>query len=264
VKIVASMTTTICDANPVLKLDVIDMGIGMTPQQMDRLFKPFSQGDASTTRQFGGTGLGLSIARRLANLLGGNVTVASDSGKGSTFSLTLATGSLIDVPLHANPAEAISTSSDLVADDLNIALTGAVLLAEDGEANQRLIAYYLRAAGATVDIVDNGQLAVQYALAALSEDRPYDLVLMDIQMPVLDGLRATESLRGQLYSRPIVALTANAMSSDRDECLKVGCNDFLSKPIDPAKLLTSVARYLLSSQQRAQQFPLSPQAMAAA
>src|SRR5204863_5875171 len=125
-----------------------------------------------------------------------------------------------------------------------IKVKGNILVAEDGAENQALIEAYLRDAGATVEIVGNGQLAVEKAMAAWNAKQPYDLILMDIQMPVLDGWRATMRLREQGYRPPIVALTANAMAGDRDRCLNVGCNDFISKPIDPAKLLKTCARYM--------------------
>jgi PAS domain S-box-containing protein len=226
-----------------LEFEISDSGIGMTPEQITRLFHPFAQGDSSIHRRFGGTGLGLSISRRLAELLGGRIAVESQSGAGSVFRLTLATGPLTGVELVSFdiPAHTARFAKSAAAD---IKLSGRILLAEDGPDNQRLIALLLRLAGADVTTVENGQMAVDAALQALESGRPFDVILMDIQMPVLDGYEATRHLRRKGYTAPIVALTAHAMIADREECLAAGCDDFAAKPIDRAMLLGVVAAHL--------------------
>jgi len=228
-----------------LRCDVTDTGIGMDAEQVSRLFHAFSQADASTTRRFGGTGLGLAISRHLAQLLGGDVTVVSQPGVGSTFRLTVATGSLQDVGMLADPVvgkHPAQTGASLPLPPSRL-LPVRVLLAEDGRDNQMLVKAILSKAGATCDVAADGRAAVDRALAAERDGAPYDAILMDMQMPVLDGVAATAELRASGYRRPIIALTANAMESDRNRCLAAGCNDFASKPIDRAKLLATLERW---------------------
>ncbi len=230
----------------VMQFDVLDTGIGMTAEQTGKLFQAFAQADSSTTRRFGGTGLGLMISKRLANMLGGDITVESTPGKGSMFRVTVTTGSLDGVKMLDDPTTAtIIRSEDTPASKSNAGkLDGRILLAEDGPDNQRLISFVLKKAGATVTIVENGKLAVEAALATRDEGHPFDVLLMDMQMPVMDGYEATSLLRQKGYSGPIVALTAHAMASDRDKCIKAGCDDYVTKPIDRPKLIDLVARYL--------------------
>jgi signal transduction histidine kinase/ActR/RegA family two-component response regulator len=241
VTLTASMATPTHIPAPKLKISVSDTGLGITRQQQDALFQPFMQADADAIRRMGGTGLGLTIAKHLAGLLGGDITVTSEVGKGSTFALTIATGTLDGVQLIQSPQEAVVQEK---GPPIKFNLTGSVLLAEDGVANQKLISCYLREAGISVDVAPNGKIACEKAIAALAENRPYDLILMDMQMPVLDGYSATMRLRDKGYRFPIVALTANALVSDRQKCLSAGCNEFLTKPIDPQKFLTTVSRYV--------------------
>jgi len=222
-----------------IHFEVSDSGIGMTPDQIARLFQPFTQADASTTRRFGGTGLGLTISKRLARLLGGDIAVRSSAGEGSSFTFHLDGGLRQDVSLI----------SDLNADDLFIGadqqfvedqcLTGRVLLAEDGEDNQHLIATHLRKAGLEVAIAVNGRQAVEQVQA-----QTFDLVLMDMQMPELDGYEATRALRQLGITLPIVALTANAMAEDRVRCLEAGCTDYLAKPLSRSQLLRACSKFL--------------------
>ncbi len=228
---------------PQLAFDVRDEGIGMTPQQIECVFSPFHQADSSMTRRFGGTGLGLAISRRLARMLGGDVTVLrSEPGKGTDIRLTIATGSLENVELVAPPAcEAIIGRSPQQAAARPAAsepLRGArVLLAEDGPDNQRLIAHLLKKAGAEAQVVENGALAVERAMETLEAGRPFDVILMDMQMPVMDGYAATAELRRRGYEGPVLALTAHAMSHDRERCLEAGCDEYCSKPIDRVRLI---------------------------
>ena len=229
-----------------LQFDVIDTGVGIADEKIDKLFLPFTQVDASTTRQFGGTGLGLTISKRLAESLGGDIRASSALGQGSTFSVTVRTGSLDGVQLVHDVAEpAVET---IVAE----AATGTeasphnrrILLAEDGPDNQRLIGYILNQAGAEVTLADNGQEALDLATTVNAEGRGFDVILMDMQMPVLDGYEATGKLREAGYRGPIIALTAHAMSSDRDKCLRAGCDDYATKPVDRGQLISLIAQYV--------------------
>ncbi|MBC8114505.1 MAG: response regulator, partial [Candidatus Saccharimonas sp.] len=230
---------------PMLRVDIVDTGIGMTPQQLGRLFEPFSQADGSMTRRFGGTGLGLSISRRLAQLLGGDIAVTSEPDRGSIFTVLLETGPLDDVEWRSAPPVGFE-SRRLASISNDTKLTGRLLLAEDGPDNQLLIGSFLRKCGADVTIVDDGRKAVDAALASLAESAPFDMILMDMQMPVLDGYAATRELRNNGWLHPILALTANAMSGDRQKCLAAGCDDFATKPIDRRRLVAQVQELLSS------------------
>ena len=211
-----------------LVFEVTDSGLGISPQDVERIFAPFGQVDASHTRRFGGAGLGLATSRRLAGLLGGALSVTSEPGRGSTFRLE------IEAPAVA-PTSAAQPQQ-----------RARVLVAEDGPDNQRLIRALLRAR-ADVALVENGAQALAQALAALHAGEPYDLVLMDMQMPVMDGYEATQRLRESGYTAPIVALTAHAMSGDRERCLAAGCDEYLTKPIDRARLLECLADFMARS-----------------
>jgi signal transduction histidine kinase/CheY-like chemotaxis protein len=223
-----------------LEFDVIDTGVGMSEETIGRLFRPFTQADSSTTRQFGGTGLGLTISRRLAGMLGGDLSVRSAVGVGSTFTGWVRTGPLEGIPTTTTPMQRAAPNHRQAVPRVS----GRILLAEDGPDNQRLIQAILRLSGAEVEVVDNGRSAVERALAEQAAGRPFGLVLMDMQMPVLDGYGATSLLRSRGYRLPIVALTAHAMQGDREKCLLAGCDDHETKPVDRASLLQTVARYL--------------------
>ena len=227
---------------PRLHMDVVDTGLGINDAQLARLFQPFTQADASTTRRFGGTGLGLSISKRFAHMLDGDLYVTSRLGQGSTFTLEIAVGDLTGVRMLAGPLES-GTNHGHDAQEQEVQIEGRVLMAEDGPDNQRLISFVLRRAGAEVTVVDNGQAAVDLALAAQREGNPFDCILMDMQMPVMDGYAATRSLRAAGYTGPIIALTAHAMSGDENKCLEAGCTDYTAKPIQRYSLLAKVARY---------------------
>ncbi len=246
VRLQVSMADDPGAANPHLRFDIIDTGVGLTAEQQDKLFRPFTQADMSTTRRFGGTGLGLAITKHLTQLLGGDVTVQSAEGRGSTFAATIETGPLTGVRMLDDPLETQkgSTHQGDLREGTVAELTGRILLAEDGLDNQRLISVVLRKAGAEVVVAENGRLAADKALAAVDAGEPFDLILMDMQMPELDGCAATAELRTAGYARPIVALTAHAMESDRSKCLDAGCNDFITKPVDRTKLLRLAARYM--------------------
>ena len=222
-----------------LRCDIVDSGIGMTNEQIGRLFTPFMQADESTTRRFGGTGLGLSISRKLARLLGGDILVSSEVGVGSTFTVQIAIGEQIDASWHDRPSS-ITAAPLPVTRTSDMRISGRILLADDGPDNQLLIGAFLRKHGAEVTIVDNGRKAVDTALASQDAGSPFALVLMDMQMPVLDGSAATAELRARGWTRPILALTANVMQGDRQKCLDAGCNDFAAKPINRVELLGQI------------------------
>ncbi len=236
-------------SRPLLQIDVIDSGVGMSEGQLARLFKPFSQVDCSTTRKYGGTGLGLTISQRLAELLGGSIRVISASGQGSTFTLTVDPGPLkpgeIEYPVQENAGRAKATNPFPASEAPSI--SARVLLAEDGRDNQRLLEIILTKAGAEVTLADNGQIAVELALASRGEGSPFDLILMDMQMPVMDGYEATRRLRAEGWQGPVVALTAHAMTGDRQECIAAGCTDYASKPFGREPLLQLLARYAPAS-----------------
>ena len=229
-----------CDLHG-LRCRVIDTGIGMTPEQLGRLFQPFTQADGTMARRFGGTGLGLSISRHLAKLMGGDISVQSEPGRGSEFELSVAMPS-------QSLALPVAAAAATLHRDAGIAmfplLSGRVLLAEDGPDNQVLIAGLLRKWGLIVTVASNGQEAVQLAQASQTAGQPFDTILMDMQMPILDGYAATRHLRSAGWDGPIIALTANAMSGDRQLCLNCGCSGFATKPIERPNLHALLAEYL--------------------
>ncbi len=234
--------------SPRMRFEILDTGIGMTPEQSGRLFEAFTQADGSTTRKFGGTGLGLAISRRLARMLGGDVTVRSELCQGSVFTATVSTGPLAQVKMLVDPQEATIAEPDV--GDVNLSgveLNARILLVEDSPDNQLLVGFFLRKLGADVQFADNGQIGLDLALHADAEQRPFDLILMDMQMPVLDGYSAVKRLRGLGYTRPIVALTANAMGGDQQKCLDAGCNDYATKPINRARLCQQICAQLNKS-----------------
>ncbi|MBN2476817.1 MAG: response regulator [Pirellulales bacterium] len=237
---------------PQLQIEVIDTGIGIAEEQMARLFSPFYQADTSSTREFGGTGLGLATSKRLAEMLGGDIHARSTLGEGSSFTLTIVTGPLEGVSLLEHPSEAPYGTRPTEAENAvqQVALDCRLLLAEDGPDNQRLISLVLRKAGAEVTLADNGQAAVDLALAAQRDGKSFDIVLMDMQMPILDGYDATRRLRAEGLTQPIVALTAHAMAEDRQICLEAGCDDYMAKPIHRGALLAIVAKYASRQPQR--------------
>ena len=225
---------------PQLVIDVIDTGIGIPTDKQEQVFDPFVQADTSVTRKYGGTGLGLAISRKLARMLGGDLTVNSHLGKGSNFQLRVAVGDLRNVML--TPANAVgdivpSRQAKAVSNGDVPRLHGLrVLVVDDGLANRKLISLVLTRAGAEMAQAENGQVA--YDL--IQSGRTFDVVLLDMQMPVMDGYTAAAKLRADGVTTPIIALTAHAMKGDRDKCLQAGCSDFLSKPINTDELLNRV------------------------
>jgi CheY-like chemotaxis protein/anti-sigma regulatory factor (Ser/Thr protein kinase) len=234
---------------------VSDTGIGIAPDQLAGLFQPFTQADMSTARRFGGTGLGLAISKRLAAMLGGDLAVESTPGAGSTFRVTIDPGSASErTDVDGAGAAETRAPAELCPD---ARLAGRVLLAEDGPDNQRLIEFVVSQAGALVTVVDNGEAAVRAALDAAAAGTPFDVVLVDIQMPLVDGYQATMRLRAAGYTRPIIALTAHATSGDREQCLAAGCDDYATKPIQRPTLLAVVGRYCTPAPDRDGEKPVS-------
>ncbi|WP_416383202.1 response regulator [Marinobacter sp. F4218] len=217
---------------------VVDTGIGMKPEQLGRLFDPFAQGSAAISRQYGGTGLGLSISRRLAEMLGGSIQVNSTYGEGSEFELSIRTGSLANVHFLRDASE-LSQRRRAIPMVVAPRLSGRILCAEDNETNRRLVSLLVSRTGAELVHVGNGAEALDLALR-----EEFDLILMDIQMPVMNGRDATAALREAGVNIPVIALTANVMSEDIADYRLAGCNEHLAKPIDKQRFYETLARYL--------------------
>ena len=218
---------------PALHMAVTDTGIGIAPEARAQLFREFTQADSSTTRRYGGTGLGLAICKRLSELMGGEISVSSDLGEGSTFSFTVRAEEAAVVREPAGPAHRHDVS-----------LTGPVriLVVEDNAVNQMVARRMLQKVGAAVEVASNGLEAVESVSA-----RPFQLVLMDCQMPEMDGFEATRAIRrlpGDAGRVPVVALTANAISGDEARCRAAGMDDYITKPISKSDLMRVLARWL--------------------
>ncbi len=230
-----------------LRYSVEDTGIGINAAQAARIFNPFEQGDNTTTRKYGGTGLGLNIASQLIELMGGAIAVQSQPGVGSRFTMTLpCQSSEPDAAWTMPPADAESEPADAPANTRTRPsaprLQGRLLLADDNPDNRLILNYHLRPTGLEVIMAENGRQAVEQGLA-----RSFDAILMDMQMPEVDGYCATQQLRAAGYAGPIIALTAHAMPEDRQRCLQAGCTDYLAKPVPAAGLYTMLCRYLHSA-----------------
>jgi Amt family ammonium transporter len=226
-----------------LQIDVEDTGIGIAADVLALIFEPFRQGDSSMTRRFGGTGLGLAITKRLVERLGGAITATSVVGRGSAFRVRLP---VERVPGEAGPENAegdTPSTAGFRAALRELRAHGRVLVVEDGPDNQRVIRHVLERAGYEVTIAENGLIGVELALAAVDEGTPFSVVLMDVQMPVLDGFGATRQLRDQGYTGPIIALTAHALPSERQRCIEAGCDAFATKPLDRLVLLETIAQH---------------------
>jgi len=230
---------------PRFHIEVQDSGIGIAPENLQKVFDPFTQADAGITRSFGGTGLGLAIVKRIAEGLGGAIHLESQLGRGSVFQVSLPSGPLDQIRLiHSFTGEATRDDRSLVNDQPQLTddqtLHGKkILVVDDGDTNRRLISLMLRKAGAETECAEHGVHALQ-----ILDREDFDLVIMDMQMPILDGYSATRQLRDNGLAIPIIALTAHAMRGDREKCLAAGCTDFLSKPVERQELCRMVCALL--------------------
>ena len=229
-----------------LQFELVDTGVGIGAAEIRDIFEPFTQVNHSSTAPSHGAGLGLCISRRLAEMLGGRLEVQSEPGKGSTFTLTIDIG----------PTDRMwSRTMPVLADRLTTAWTaetfdGHVLLADDVPDMSRLMKCTLEKIGLRLDLAENGLVACEKALASQAAGKPYDLILMDIRMPIMDGYEATQRLRAEGWQGPIVALTAHSMRGEREKCLEVGCDDYLSKPVDQPTLFVTLGTYLERKQRQ--------------
>ncbi len=231
---VGGVTVQAMALDGVLRLNVVDTGVGLSPAQQEKLFQPFSQVDESATRRHGGAGLGLALSRQITKLMGGELTLESAPGRGSTFTCTVPAAVV-------EPASAAEVKPAAAVDLTSL----RVLVVDDNRVNQLLATSLLRKAGASAEVSENGLLAI-----ARLERGPtdFDVVLMDLQMPELDGLETTRELRRrpQFEKLPIVALTAHALEEERARCLAAGMNEYLSKPIEVATFYATLRQYLRS------------------
>lgn len=226
-----------------LKIAITDTGIGIPQSKLDRLFKPFSQTDASITRQYGGTGLGLTISKQLIQLMNGDIQVTTEENKGSTFSFDI----LLQLPTNDEIAIMTSNQTHQVDHDITFDQDIKILMAEDNLVNQTIAKKIFSTLGLQIEVVENGSEAIKQ----LSQ-RQFDLVFMDVQMPVMDGYSATKAIRDSnstvmQHDISIIALTANALSGDRDKCLAVGMNDYMSKPFTKQELKNMLVKWLKNS-----------------
>jgi PAS domain S-box-containing protein len=221
-----------------LRIEVVDTGIGIEPEALERLFRPFAQVRASDDSRFGGTGLGLDISRHLARLLGGEIDVVSEVGKGSVFTLRLDLEAELEEELLAGP------SSAALGDEAPSLVGRRILIVDDCPENREILGFLLTESGAHVDAAEDGARGVEVALAGAAAGRPHDLVLMDMNMPVKDGYQATRELIEAGFERPIIALTAYALAGDEERCLSAGCVAYIAKPVLPAHFFGTIVRHL--------------------
>ena len=232
------------EAKPYIRFDIEDTGIGIPAEKQELIFEKFMQIDSSSTRKYEGTGLGLAITKQLAKLLGGKLSLTSEVGKGSVFSLVIPA----NVDVKSQPAMDANSLINKLEQEPDILekdkFTGRVLVAEDSPTNQMLVNLLLERLGLEVTLVEDGKEAVRKGLA-----QSFDLILMDIQMPNMNGYDATKTLRKNGVITPIVALTAHAMKGDKEKCISAGCDDYLAKPIKCKKLVQIIRKYLSSKSQ---------------
>jgi two-component system, sensor histidine kinase len=217
------------DGRAVVRCEVTDTGIGLSSEQQELIFEPFRQADGSVTRRYGGTGLGLAICSKLTDLMGGQISVSSTPGKGSTFAFSM------DCPLCSGADEAAAMRAAKKVRSGAGAGKLRVLLAEDNRVNQLLVVRLLEARGHDVTVAGDGRAAVDQAAR-----ENFDVILMDVQMPEMDGLEATRTLRARGVRAPIIAMTAHAMQGDRDRCLSAGMDAYVSKPIQPDEVFEAI------------------------
>lgn len=241
-----------------IQFEVIDTGIGITTELQAKLFRPFEQGDSSIVRRYGGSGLGLAISQRLAQVLGGHITVQSEVGKGSCFTLSVPIGNVLEMKLVEITDMTQSWSNHEIAKEYGDNFLGRstatshvgsgqlnvrVLVVDDRRDIRFLTQHFVRQVGGEVLLAENGKQALAITDQERTAGRALDIILMDVQMPEMDGITATRHLRESNYTGPIIALTANAMDSDRQACLSAGYTDYLSKPIDATQLIDMLRRY---------------------
>jgi signal transduction histidine kinase/ActR/RegA family two-component response regulator len=223
----------------ILHFEVIDTGIGIPSDKINRLFESFSQVDSSTTRKYGGSGLGLAICEKLVHMMDGRISVKSEPGNGSSFTFTIAAkpGAMLSREKSSSGLKENTTLPNNFADQYQL----EILVAEDNLINQKLIQHILQKLGYSCDISENGE----QVLEAVS-NKQYDLILMDVQMPKMDGLEATRMIRSRFQHQPaIVALTANAMQGDHEECLKAGMNDYMTKPVRLEAIVSTLKKWAI-------------------
>jgi signal transduction histidine kinase len=219
----------VCDEKPFVEFRVSDTGIGIAAEKQDTIFEAFTQADGSMTRKYGGTGLGLAVTRQLVRLLGGTMDLKSEEGKGSTFTMTI-------------PADVVAVSRNHNQQDnaeYNGRFSGKILLVEDGPANQIFMKSIFEELGFKVMIASDGLQAVEAA-----KNAEFDLVLMDMQMPNMNGYEATKKLHSIGFKKPIIAMTASLMNEDERKCLQAGCDDFIAKPIERGRLIKMLCKFM--------------------
>lgn len=242
-------------SEPMLRFQVIDTGIGISAEKQRQLFQPFFQGNAHVSREFGGTGLGLVISQRLANMLGGAISVESELGRGSTVTLQIAAGDLAGVSMgmadpdaaQTDPAEQHNEQRSEQHNEPPIALDCHVLLVDDRRDIRLLSKHILQKSGARITEANDGLKALEAVANAQSNGEAFDIVLLDMQMPNLDGYETAGRLRARGFTNPIIALTADAMHGDMKRCVDSGCDDYLSKPIDADQLIRKIRQFLSKS-----------------
>ncbi len=234
-------TCDTADGESSLIIEVIDTGMGIPDEKLETIFEPFSQADSSITRNFGGTGLGLTISRNLIETMGGSLCVSSTVGVGSTFAISMPIGKTSEVEFRDQyQSESIrATRAAESKESIQTRLDGHILLVDDGQTNRQLIGLILKRAGAKVTTANDGQEGFD-----LATKTPFDLILMDMQMPVMDGYTASTKLREHGITTPIIALTASAMTRDRERCLNAGCSDYLTKPVNTEELIERVEEWI--------------------
>ena len=232
------------DDTPRMRFEVSDTGIGVAEADMPKLFHPFTQVEESVDRRFGGTGLGLTISQDLAKLLGGRIEVRSEVGKGSAFWFSINIGPVDEVEMLDAMPESASASITAEDEQQPAKIQGYLLLSEDDEDLQYLLNRYLASTGLEVDTASDGEQAYEMAVKSKENGRPYDLILMDVRMPKIDGLELTRRLRDEGWQGPIIAQTAHALTGNREKCLEAGCDDYIAKPSSPEELYQKIAPYL--------------------
>lgn len=246
IQVTVELATPAVVSQPLLTIKVSDTGVGIGPELRGYLFEPFAWGDGALRRKFSGTGLGLAIAQRTARLLGGDLVCDSEVGRGSRFTLTIQTGSLENVRLKWVQPILDSMTTPAAPPPVippNSLDQRRILVVDDSIDNQRLLRMLLTKAGATVVLAENGRVACDLVGEGTGASR-FDLILMDIQMPEMDGYEATRRLRQMGFRKPIIAVTAHAMTGDREKCLAAGCDDYLTKPVDKQTLHATVSHWL--------------------